>query len=159
MLYLIVEANARPRSKILWRYGWVKGFVERHFISGQASFFSPQMIKEMLRLNFDTFVYLCEVLRPILQRDGTRMELGIDVKIQVVVTLSRLSTKNTLKMCREMYGFVESTTFVIVRKCYEAIKVLVELLVFQKISKEWIQNIAFEFEKVKGVPYIYWCCR
>ncbi len=62
-------------------------------------------------------------------------------------------------MCGEMYGLVESTTSIIVRKCCEAIKVLVKPIVFQKISKEWIQNIAFEFEKVKGVPYIYWCCR
>ena len=94
------------------------------------------MIKKMLRLNFDTFVYLCEVLRPMLQRDGTRMKLGIDVKTQIDVTLSRLSTKNTLKMCKKMYGLVESTTSVIVRKCYEAIKVLVKLLVFLKFPKE-----------------------
>ena len=104
MLFLIGEVNARPRSRSLWRYGRVKGFVQRHFLSGQASSFFPQMIKERLRLSYDTFVYLCEVLRPMLQRGGTHMELGIDLETQVVVILSRLSTRNTLRMCGEMYG-------------------------------------------------------
>ena len=122
MLFLIVESNARPRFRSLWRYGRVKGFVQRHFISGQTSFFSPQMIKERLRLSSDTFVYLCEVLSPMLQKDKPRMELGIDVETQVAVTLSRLSTGNTLRMCGEMYGLAESTTSIIVRKCCEAIK-------------------------------------
>jgi len=79
MLLLIVEANIRLRSRNLWHYGRVKGFVHRYFISGQASSFSQQMIKEKLRLSSDTFLYLCEVLHPMLQRHGTRMELGIDV--------------------------------------------------------------------------------
>ena len=113
-----------------------------------------QMIKEMLRLSSDIFVYLCEVLRPMLQREGIRMELGIDVETQVAVTLSRLSTGNTLRMCGEVYGLAESTTSVIVMKCCEAIKVLVKPLVFPKFTKERIQNIALEFEKVRGIPYI-----
>ena len=46
-------------------------------------------------------MYLCEVLRPMLQRGGTRMELGIDIETQVVVILSRLSTRNTLRLCGE----------------------------------------------------------
>jgi hypothetical protein len=73
MLFLIIEANARPRSRSLWRYGRVKGFVQRHFISGQTSFFSPQMIKERLRLSYDTFVYLCEVLCQQIVEDDTTL--------------------------------------------------------------------------------------
>lgn len=139
MLFLIIESNARPRYKSLWRYGRMKGFVKCHFISGQT-FFSPQMIKERLRLSFDTIVYLCEVLRLMLQKYGTCMKLRIDVETQVVVTLSQLSTKNILKMCGEMYGVAESTTFVIVRKYCEAIKVLAKPLVFSKLTKERIQT-------------------
>jgi hypothetical protein len=138
MWFLILEVNARPRSRSLWRYGRVKGFVQHHFISGQTFSFSPQMIKERLRLSSYTFIYLCEILSPMLQKDGTRIELGIDVETQVAVTLSRLSTENTLKMCGEMYGLAESTASIIVRKCYEAIKVLVKPLVFPKLTKERI---------------------
>jgi hypothetical protein len=82
------------------------------------------------------------------------MELGIDVETHVVVTLSRLSTENTLRMCGEMFGLVESTTSIIVRKCCEAIKILVKLLVFPKLTKEWIQIIAPDFEKMRDIPYI-----
>jgi hypothetical protein len=82
------------------------------------------------------------------------MELGIDVETQVAVTLSRLSTGNTLRMYGEMYDLAESTTSIIVRKCCEAIKVLVKPLVFSKLTKERIQIIASDFEKVRGIPYI-----
>jgi len=81
-------------------------------------------------------VYLCEVLRPMLQRGGIRMELGIDIETQVVITLSWLSTKNTLRMCGDMYGLAESTTSIIVNKCCEAIEVFVKNLVFPKLTKE-----------------------
>jgi len=57
-------------------------------------------------------------------------------------------------MYEEIYGLVESTTFIIVRKSFEAITVLVKLLVFQKFTKEHIEFIASEFEKVGGIPYI-----
>ena len=43
------------------------------------------MIKKRLRLNSDTLVYLCEVLRPMLQRGETRMEVGINIETQVDV--------------------------------------------------------------------------
>ncbi|HYP42887.1 MAG TPA: hypothetical protein VEQ18_02590 [Candidatus Nitrosocosmicus sp.] len=135
MLILIVEANARPRSRSLWRYGRVKGFVQRQFISGQPTSYSPQMIKERLRMSPEKFMYLCEVLRPMLHREGTCMELGIDVETQVAVTLSRLWTGNTLRMCGELYGLAESTTSIIVRKCCEAIRVLVKPLVFPTLTK------------------------
>ena len=82
------------------------------------------------------------------------MELGIDVKTQVVVTLSKLSTRNTLRMCGEIYGLVEPTTSIIVRNCYEAIKILLKPLVFQKLTKSQIETIAREFEKVRSIPYI-----
>ena len=33
MLFLIVKANARSRSRSLWRYGRVEGFVQRHLLA------------------------------------------------------------------------------------------------------------------------------
>jgi len=55
-------------------------------------------------------------------------------------------------MCGEMYSLAESTTSVIVRKCCEAIKVLIKPLVFQKLTKERIEFIASEFKKIIGIP-------
>ena len=48
-----------------------------------------------------------------------------------------------------MYGLAQSTTSVIVRKCCEAIKVLVKSLVFSKFT-----NSKLVFNKVRGIPYI-----
>ena len=154
MMFIILEADARPRTRSLWRYGRMKGFVQRHFESGKPTSFSPHMIKERVRLNYETFKYVCEVVRPMLEKSGTRMELGIDVETQVAVTLSRLSTGNTLRMCGEMYGLVESTASVIVRKCCEAIRVLLKPLVFVKLTRQRIEAMALEFEEVRGIPYI-----
>lgn len=85
MLFLIIETNARLRSGNLYCYRMVKGLVQSHIINGQTSSFLPQMIKKRLRLNSDTLVYLCEVLRPMLQRGETRMEVGINIETQVDV--------------------------------------------------------------------------
>ena len=154
MMFIILEADARPRRRSLWRYGRMEGFVQRHFESGKPTSFSSHMIKERVRLNYETFKYMCKVLQPMLEKLGTRMEFGIDVETQVAITLSRLSTGNTLRMCGEMYGLVESTSFVIVRKCCEAIRVLLKPLVFQKLTKQRIEAMASEFEELKGIPYI-----
>ena len=112
------------------------------------------MIKERVRLNYKTFKYVCEVVQPMLEKSGTRMELGIDVETQVAVTLSRLSTGKTLRMCCEMYGLAKSTASVIVRKYCEAIRVLLKPLVFVKLTKQRIEAMASEFEEVRGIPYI-----
>ena len=82
------------------------------------------------------------------------MELRIDVEIQVAVTLSRLSIGNTLRMYGEIYGLAQPTTFVIVKNCCEAIKILLKPLVLQKLTKSQIQTIASEFEEVRAIQYI-----
>ena len=82
------------------------------------------------------------------------MDLGIDIEIQVVVTLTRLSTGNTLRMYGEIYGLAESTTSIIIREYCKAIKVLVKPLVFPKFNKERIQIIVSEFEKLRNILYI-----
>ena len=82
------------------------------------------------------------------------MELGIDVEIQLVVTLSRLSIGNTLRMYREIYGLAKPTTFIIIRNCCEAIKILLKPVIFQKLTKSRIETISREFEEIRGIPYI-----
>ena len=61
---------------------------------------------------------------------------------------------NTLRMCDEMYGLAETTSSVIVRKCYEAIRILLKPLVFVKLTKQRIEAMASEFEELKGISYI-----
>ena len=87
MMFIILEADVRLRTRNLWWYGRMKGFVQRHFESGKPTSFSPHMIKEHVRLDYETFKYVCQVVRPMLEKSGTRIELGIDVEIQVAVTL------------------------------------------------------------------------
>jgi hypothetical protein len=43
---------------------------------------------------------------------------------------------------------------VIVRKYCEAMRIHSMPLVFEKLTKEWIELISQEFEKLHGIPYI-----
>ena len=154
MMFIKLEADARPMMRSLWRYRRMKCFVQRHFESSKPTSFSPHMIKERVRLNYETFKYVCQVVRPMLEKSSTRMELGIDVETQVDITLSRLSTGNTLRMCGEMYDLAKSTSSVIVRKCCEVIRVLLKPLIFVKLTKQRIEVMASEFKELRGIPYI-----
>ena len=127
MIIVIIETNARLRNRSVWRYGRVKGFVDRHFVGNKSTSYSPKMIKERIRLNKQTYLYLCNILRPMLEPKGTQMEVEVNVETHVAVTLSRLSTGNTLRICGNTYGLAESTTSKIVRNCCRAVEVLLNL--------------------------------
>ena len=129
------ECKCQPRRRTLWRYGRVKESVDQHFLGDKPTTYSPRMIKERIRLNKETYFHLFHVPCPLLKNSGTQMELGINVKIQVAITLSRLSNGNTLKMCGEMYGLTKPTTSIIVRNCCEAIKILLKPFGIPKINK------------------------
>ena len=112
------------------------------------------MIKERIQLNKETYLHLCHVLCPLLEKSGTQMKLGIDVKIQITVTFSKLSTKNTLRMCGKRNELAQPTTSIIVRNCCKVIKIHLKPLVFQKLTKSQIQTIVAKFEETKSILYI-----
>ncbi len=68
--------------------------------------------------------------------------------------LERLGNENSLQMCGEVYGIVESTTSIIVREFCVAIKKHLKPSVRPKLTRNKIKEITIGFECLHGVPYI-----
>ena len=75
-----------------------------------------------MRVNKQTFFFLCQILGPIIGKITISMNPSIDVESYIAITLHRLITRNTLSTIADLYGIGESITSVIVQECYGAIK-------------------------------------
>jgi hypothetical protein len=82
------------------------------------------------------------------------MRSCILVKTQVPIALTSLDSGNTLQMCGEMYGLVESITFIIIKDFYATIRKHLKHLVIEKLTKS-IRRMANEFEEFQGTLYIF----
>ena len=60
-----------------------------------------------MRVNKNTFSFLCETLGPSIKKFDTPMITSVNVDTIVVVTLARLATGNTLSMIEDLYGIVK----------------------------------------------------
>jgi len=58
------------------------------------------MLQDQLRINKETFSFLCEILEPSIKKIDTSMIANIDVETRVAVTLARLAISNSLFMIR-----------------------------------------------------------
>ena len=112
------------------------------------------MFRDRLRVNKESFFFLCQFLEPHIKKKNTQMTKSIDVQTRVAVTLSRLATGNTLSMIGDLYGIAQSTTSIIVRECCKAIKKHLLPRVIEKLSPQNMKTRAAEFESLQGIPYI-----
>ena len=110
--------------------------------------------RKQMRVGPKTFKYLCTLLSPVLKKNDTRMRDGILVEKRIVITLSRLATRNSLIMIADSYVIGVSTTSTIVRECCEAMKIHLRLLVFRKPTLFAIKMIATEIEALHGIPIV-----
>ncbi len=74
------------------------------------------------------------------------MRSCIVVKTQVAISLSCLDSGNTLQMCGEMYGMVESITSIIITDFYATIRKHLKHLVMERLTNI-IRRMAYEFEE------------
>ena len=89
--------------------------------------YTNKMFGDQMRINKQTFFFVCEILGPCIKKHDTLMTASVDVETRVVVTLARFAIGNTLSMIGDLYGIVESTTSVIIQEwCRYSIKKVVE---------------------------------
>jgi hypothetical protein len=84
--------------------------------------YTPSLFRQYTRLYRSTFHYLCSIVAPSLVREDTHLRESISLETRVAISLSRLSTGNTLQMCGEVYGISRSSASIIVREFCVAIK-------------------------------------
>jgi hypothetical protein len=97
---------------------------------------------------------LITVVGTSLAQKNTNMKESILVEARVAMVLARLGNGNSLEMCGEVYGIVESTTSIIVKEICAAIRKDLKPLVIPKLIENKIKEITIGFERVHGIPYI-----
>jgi hypothetical protein len=147
---IIMEENARPRELTVWKYRRQERFLQNQLLGS----YSDKMFRNCLKINKQTFFFLCQILRPTIGKMTTPLNPVIDVETRVAVTLHRLATGNTLATIADLYGIGESTASVIVREFCEAMKFHLKPLTIEMLTKERIIAISKEFEAINGIPYI-----
>ena len=100
----------------------------------------------------ETFTYLCNQLRPRIERMNTRMRQAISVEKRVAVTLWTLATPAEYRTIGHLFGIARATVCTILHDTCEAI---VEVLLKRYISfptGNKLQQVIDGFESRWGVP-------
>jgi hypothetical protein len=56
-----------------------------------------------MRMDVSTFEYLCTSLAPDLKKQDTSMRLAIPVQVKVAVSITRLTTGNSMQVIADVY--------------------------------------------------------
>ena len=85
---------------------------------------------ENFRLSKTTFSYLCDALRPFIERQNTRLRRAISVEHRVAITLWTLATCTEYRSIGHLFGVARSTVCVIVHDtCKAIVNVLLALYI------------------------------
>ena len=116
--------------------------------------FPEREFKRRMRVNKCTFKYLCTLLGLVLKKKYTHFRESTSVECKVAIIMSRLATRNSLKIIGDIYDIGLSTTSIIVRECCEAIRIQLQPLVFSKPTLVRMKEIAFGFEALHNILFI-----
>lgn len=117
--------------------------------------FSPADWIENFRISHETFNYLCQQLRPVIEKLNTRLRCSLSVEKRVGVTLWYLATPMEFRSIEHLFGIARCTACVIVHDtCKAIVEVLMKLyIVFPE--GERISDTVDGFLKTWGIPQ---CC-
>ena len=104
------------------------------------------------RVSKETYLYICDKLRPIIQRQDTRMRHAITVEQRVAVTLWCLATCGEYRTIGHLFGIARNTVCVIVHDTCAAI---IQVLRSQYISfpaGEDLKNVVERFKAKWDIP-------
>ena len=109
---------------------------------------------EHFRISRQTFEYLCDLLRPDLQRQDTRMRKATTVEKQVLVGLWRFATGNSFRNCGQQFGLGKSTAKEACNSFEEALLSRKDAFIkFPSTGREVKEKIN-AFEQLYGIPQI-----
>ena len=111
---------------------------------------------EHFRISRQTFEYLCDLLRPDLQRQDTRMRKATTVEKQVLVGLWRFATGNSFRNCGQQFGLGKSTAKEACNSFEEALLSRKDAFIkFPSTGREVKEKID-AFEQLYGIPQTRW---
>ena len=106
-----------PNPRSLWMYSRSTHWWEDVVLSN----FGHHDWMENFRMSRDTFQYLCDQLRPQIQRKNTRMRRSVSTERRVAITLWVLATPAEYRSVAHLFGLARCTVCVIVNETCRAI--------------------------------------
>ena len=110
--------------------------------------------KPNFRMERETFVELCRILRGDLTRQATRLRKPVSVEKRVAVGVWRLSTGNSYRSCGLQFGLGKSTAKVICQEFEEALCRIKDLFIRFPYSEDEVQEAMDTFEEEYKFPQI-----
>jgi len=110
LVYHVVEHIRRYPLWTLWAHDKVQSFIPCTLFGS----FNYCDSKNRMRMSRETFNYICYIIAPFMQKINTMMKNVICVKIQVIISISRLATWNNIVSITNLYcvGLSISQSFV-----------------------------------------------
>ncbi|MCO5584541.1 hypothetical protein L7F22_038469 [Adiantum nelumboides] len=117
--------------------------------------YNASMFKRRLRVNKETFHYLCKSLAPFMQKKTTNFRAGVSIEDRVAIALSRLATGDGLMGLGDTYGCPKSTCCGIVLDfCKAIVKSGLRNMYIRWSSRSRLATLAQEFEAARGIPLV-----
>ncbi len=114
--------------------------------------FTPHDWMNNFRMSKETFVYLCEQLRPTVYRQDTRLRKAIPVEKRVAIALWCLATPAEYRTIGHLFGVARSTVCIIVHSVVDAIVNVLLRQYIQFPTGEQLTNVINGFESTWNFP-------
>lgn len=107
---------------------------------------------ENFRMSQDTFMYLCEKLKPAIEKQDTVLRKAIPVQQRVAIALWKLATNSEYRSIAHLFGVSRSSVCLIVKDVCEAIVKLLQGTYISVPSGDRLKFIVDGFETKWGFP-------
>lgn len=136
-----------PRSRLWCKYKSTEWW--RNAIAGN---FGETWWRENLRMSKETFLFLCDELRPHIERQVTSFRDPVSVEARVALTVWRLGTNVEYQTISELFGLGRSTVAEVVVDTCDAISCHLIAKYIKIPQEEHLQEVIDGFEQQWGFP-------
>jgi hypothetical protein len=112
---------------------------------------------ENLRMSRATFLYICDRLRPYIQRQDRRMRRALPVEDRVALTLWKLATPGEFRTLNHLFGLGRSTICTIVHDTCQAICEVLLASYLKFPSGDRLTDVVNGYDDVWDVPQCAGC--
>ena len=149
IIFVTACSLSQPRAeRSVWMLPRTSQFWEYYVLTK----FSARQWSENFCMTKDTFMYICNELRPRLTKENTRMRAAITVEKRVAVALWRLATTSEYRNIGHLFGISRSSVCLIV---LEVCQLIMDILMPKHIKKpegNQLKEIVEVFERKWGFP-------
>ena len=97
---------------------------------------------ENFRMSQATFLYVCNEIRPVIEKEDTDMRTAVPVEQRVALTLWFLATNSDYRTIGHLFGVSKSTVCVVTKEvCAAVVKILLPKYVKISTSKQWLRGL------------------